>query len=131
MSNELTVKGDSSLTAVLEKDGIGDMMRPMIRQIHLFDTYVAGTAFLKDKTVLSEIREGDNLYLQREENKFDGNSILVLTSDKKKLGYVLEQDNVIFARLMDAGKKLSAKISSIERRSFLVQIKIGIYLMDF
>ena len=41
--------------------------------------------------------------MQREDNKFDSNAILILNADKKKLGYVPEKDNVVFARLMDAG----------------------------
>ena len=44
------------------------------------------------------------------DNKFDSNAILILTESKKKLGYVPEKDNVIFARLMDAGKLLIARI---------------------
>ena len=46
-------------------------------------------------------------------------------------GYVPEKDNVIFARLMDAGKMLSARIANIERKGSFTQIKIGIYLIDF
>ena len=53
----------------------------------------------------------DVLTLHREENKFDSNAILILNEDKKKLGYVPEKDNIVFARLMDAGKLLKAKIT--------------------
>ena len=68
---------------------------------------------------------------QREENKFDDNAILLFTESGKKLGYVPEKDNVIFARLMDAGKMLAAKILKIEKRGTFTQIRIGIYLVDF
>ena len=33
---------------------------------------------------------------------------------KRKLGYIPEKDNIVFARLMDAGKYLIAKIDRIE-----------------
>ena len=41
--------------------------------IDLFDSYVAGTTHLKDASVLEEIKIGDKLSLQREDNKFDSN----------------------------------------------------------
>ena len=119
------------LVSVIGQKGIEDLLQPLIREIHLFDSFVAGTTHLKDPSVLKEIREGDRLTLQREENKFDDKAILVLTADRKKLGYIPEKDNLIFSRLMDAGKKLTAKISSVEQRGNFTRIAIGIYLVDF
>lgn len=107
------------------------MLKPLIREIHLFDSYIAGTTHLKDQSVLQEIQIGDKLRLQREDNKFDDNAILILTETGKKLGYVPEKDNIIFARLMDAGKLLAAKIIKIEKRGSFHQISIGIFLVDF
>ncbi len=49
----------------------------------------------------------------------------------RKLGYVPEKDNIIFTRLMDAGKLLKAKISKIEQKGSFKQISVGIYLVDF
>jgi hypothetical protein len=92
---------------------------------------VAGTTHLEDKSVLEAIKVGDMLTLQREDNKFDSNAILILTEDKKKLGYVPEKDNVIFARLMDAGKLLKAKITDITHTGSFTQISVGISLVDF
>jgi hypothetical protein len=44
---------------------------------------------------------------------------------------VPEKDNLIFARLMDAGKMLKAKINNIQNRDdYFKQINIEIYLMD-
>lgn len=48
----------------------------------------------------------------------------------KKLGYVPEKDNIIFARLMDAGKLLRAKIMDIKQKGNYTQVSIGIYLVD-
>ena len=58
-------------------------------------------------------------FLIHEENRPD---------DMMKLGYVPEKDNIVFARLMDAGKLLAAKIT---KRGSFTQISIGIYLVDF
>lgn len=54
-----------------------------------------------------------------------------LLKAEKKLGYVPEKDNVIFARLMDAGKLLLAKIKDVEKKGSFTKISIGIYLEDF
>ena len=130
MAGELTVKNDG-LAKMVDQTGIADIIKPLVNEIHLFDSYVAGTTHLKDKSVLEEIKVDDKLILQRENNKFDDNAILILTESKKKLGYVPEKDNLIFSRLMDAGKLLTAKISKITQKGSFTQISIGIYLVDF
>ncbi len=131
MANEIQVTPKQSAVATIENNALGDIIKPLIKEIHLFDSYVAGTTHLEDKSVLDTIMIGDMLTLQREDNKFDSNAILILTAEKKKLGYVPEKDNVIFARLMDAGKLLKAKITDITQKGSFTQISVGIYLVDF
>lgn len=131
MAHEITKTETDSLVSTIDKHGVGEMLKPLIREIHLFDTYVAGTTHLDDKSILNEIKVGDKLNLLREDNKFDEKAILILTEAGVKLGYVPEKDNVIFSRLMDAGKKLIAKITRIEKKGSFTQISIGIYLVDF
>ena len=131
MAHEITKTETDSLVSTIDKHGVGEMLKPLIREIHLFDTYVAGTTHLDDKSILDEIKVSDKLNLLREDNKFDEKAILILTEAGVKLGYVPEKDNVIFSRLMDAGKKLIAKITKIEKKGSFTQISIGIYLVDF
>ncbi|MCQ2506153.1 MAG: HIRAN domain-containing protein [Lachnospiraceae bacterium] len=130
MANELVEKKENKV-AVIEGHELGEIIKPLIKEIHLFDSYIAGTTHLEDKSVLDEIKAGDMLTLQREENKFDLNAILVLYEDGRKIGYVPEKDNIIFARLMDAGKLLKAKIIQITQKGTFKQISVGIYLVDF
>ena len=130
MANELTTK-EQAFVSVVEGHELGDIIKPLIKEIHLFDSYIAGTTHLKDKSVLDVIKVGNMLSLQREDNKFDSNAILILYEDGRKLGYVPEKDNIIFARLMDAGKLLKAKITRIEQKGSFKQISVGIYLVDF
>ena len=122
---ELMRKNDD-LAVLTQAKGIGDVLKPLIKEIHLFDTYIAGTTHLKDKTVLDEIEVGQKLTLKREINKFDEKAIMLITENGKKVGYVPEKDNVIFSRLMDAGKLLSAKVTDIKERNHeFKQISIG------
>lgn len=104
---------------------------PLTTEIHLFDSFVAGTTHLKDKSVLDEITVGSKLSLRREDNKFDDNAIVLFAESGKRVGYVPERDNVIFARLMDAGKLLSATVTGFEKKGSFNRISIGIYLVDF
>lgn len=130
MSNELIIDKKELIEAI-EETNLSDIIKPLVSEIHLFDTFVAGTTHLEDKSVLDEIEVGDKLFLRREENKFDDKAILVLKEDGRKLGYIPEKDNLIFSRLMDAGKLLAAKITEIEKHGSFVKIAIGIYLVDY
>ena len=131
MADELAIKGKQVVSLVIEK-GIPDVIRPLQREIYLFDTYIAGTTHLKGKSVIEAAAEGDRLILQREEkNKYDEHAILILNEKGKKMGYVPEKDNIVFSRLMDAGKLLTAKIKTITQKGSFTQIQIEIYLVDF
>ena len=129
MSNELSPL-ESGLVKKVGEGGLGDVLKPLIKEIHLFDSYVAGTSHLTDKSVLDEIRVDDKLTLIREDNKFDSNAILIFAPSGKKVGYVPEKDNIIFARLMDAGKHLSAVITKIEKKGSFTKIAVAIFLVD-
>ena len=130
MSNELTIK-DTDLLATVTQTDLSDLIKPLVNEIHLFDTYVAGTTYLEDQSILDEIAIGDRLTLLREENKFDDKAIVIQTKDGRKLGYIPEKDNLIFSRLMDAGKLLMAKINTHDMKGTLHKIGIGIYLVDY
>ncbi len=80
--------------------------------------------------MLETIRVGDELILQREDNPFDKKAILVLNGERKKLGYVPEKDNIVFSRLMDAGKMLKAKIAGIKPDEWYTRVSISIFLVD-
>ena len=55
---------------------------------------------------------------------------MIFAGSGKKLGYVPEKDNIVFSRLMDAGKILKAKIVKIQDQESWTKVSIGIYLVD-
>ena len=130
MSNDLAVNKNELLSAIEDKS-LSDIIKPLVSEIHLFDTYIAGTTHIEDQSVFDDIQPGTKLTLVREDNKFDNNAILVLDPEKRKLGYIPEKDNLIFSRLMDAGKLLTAKIASHDIKGTFHKIGIGIYLVDY
>ena len=131
MDNELTIRTED-VVALSQQGSVAAMLRPLHTEVLLFDSYVAGTGFIKDTSVFEGLKVGDTLALRREpDNRFDDNAILVLDGAERKLGYIPEKDNIVFARLMDAGKYLTAKIVRLEEKGSFRQINISIYLVDF
>ena len=131
MENTLTVGKRDMLSLISEKH-IEDLIKPLNHEILLFDSYVAGTTHIEDESIIDDIKEGDELILLREpENVIDENAILVLDVKQRKIGYIPEKDNVVFARLMDAGKYLKAKVDYQNVFRARKKIHISIYLVDF
>jgi len=130
MKNELTLQ-QKELVRTIEQHGITDVIKPLVKEIFLFDTFVAGT-FYAPKELITSLKQGDKLILRREENNhFDDQAILILTEEMKKIGYIPEKDNAIFSRLMDAGKLLSAKVQKIDWKGDFSTVSIEIFLIDF
>lgn len=129
--NALTLKKQGELIHAIDQNGMDTILKPLTKEIYLFDTYIAGTSHIDDQSVFDDIKAGDSLILQREQNKYDDKAIVVKTKDKKKLGYIPERDNAIFSRLMDAGKMLTAHVDSIEKKGSYILVNIKIYLVDF
>ena len=130
MMNDITIK-KKELLETIETKSVSEIIKPLVSEIHLFDTFIAGTTYLDDKAPLGELNEGDKLSLMREINKYDEKAIMVMDQAGRKLGYIPEKDNVIFSRLMDAGKLLMCKVTDIEDFGSFKKISIGIYLVDY
>lgn len=131
--NELTnVSQQSILKVKLDgQHGLGNL-NPFQRDIFLFDTLVAGTSHVEGIEELEPfIQVDDRLEFFRDiHNSFDKNAIEIRNMDGIKIGFVPQKDNVIFSRLMDAGKLLYGKVTNKELQGNWVKIYIGIYLQD-
>lgn len=74
---------------------------------------------------------GDKLDFFREpDNPYDGKAIMIKTEGGAKVGYVPQEDNVIFARLMDAGKLLYGRISAKQMRGKWLKLDIKLYMHE-
>lgn len=109
-----------------------DIPHPFEKDIFLFDSHIAGTTHVPDiDTVCEKLDENSRLSFFREpDNEFDEMAIVIKTADGEKVGYVPKNDNVIFSRLMDAGKLLFGKISEKEKKGKWHKISIKIYLHE-
>ena len=131
--SDLVKIDNGDLIEYLMKTGSGlDLPKPFERDIYLFDTYVAGTTHIEGIENIGEsLKKGDRLVFYREpENEHDPQAIRIETLRKEKIGYVPHKDNVIFSRLMDAGKVLFAKVIEKEMKGKWLKIKIKIYLHE-
>ncbi|MCG2576334.1 HIRAN domain-containing protein [Dechloromonas sp. XY25] len=74
---------------------------------------LAGSQYYALSAVWQEIKAGDTLTLVREaDNRHDRNAIRVEWRGRK-LGYLPRAENRAIAAAMDAGERLSARVSSI------------------
>ena len=127
--NELTAL-PISLLAKVQKNELGDLLKPLIKEIYLTDTYVAGILF-KDEQPLDDLKEGDELFLRKEKTLYDEHTVNVCKKDGMRLGELPEYNNEIFARLLEAGKSIKAKIKLIEISPSFQTIVISLFLLDF
>lgn len=131
--SDLVKIDNGDLIEYLIKTGTGlDLPKPFERDIYLFDTYVAGTSHIEGIENIGEsLKEGDRLVFYREpENEHDPQAIRIENLKGEKIGYVPRKDNVVFSRLMDAGKVLFAKVIEKEMKGKWLKIKIRIYLHE-
>ena len=130
---DLVKTGGSGLVGLLHgRNGEISIPKPFEKDIFLFDTYVAGTTHIEGIEELElHLNVDDRLAFFREpDNRYDKQAIVIKTVDGVKIGYVPKQDNVIFARLMDAGKLLFGKITSKEKKGSWVKIYIKVFLHE-
>lgn len=132
MTNLANQDHNELIQYLFDKESGLALPKPYERDIFLFDTYVSGTTHVENiEAIGNSLQEGDKLVFYREPNNpHDPQAIRIETIQEVKIGYVPQQDNVIFSRLMDAGKALFGKVLEKEMRGNWLRIKIKIYLHE-
>lgn len=132
MSDIVKGPGNDIIGLLHGKGGRLDIPRPFERDIFLFDTYVAGTSYIEGIEELEpHLKLEEKLDFFREpDNPHDHKAIAIKNADGVKIGYVPRNDNVIFSRLMDAGKLLFGRISSKGMKGNWLKLGIKIYLHE-
>jgi len=132
MGDLIKSEGSGLVSLLHGKGGNLAMPKPFSRDIFLFDTYVAGTGYVEGIEELEpHLHVDDKLDFFREpDNPHDVRAIVIRNADGVKIGYIPKADNVIFSRLMDAGKLLFARIASKEMAGKWLKIEIKVYLHE-
>lgn len=110
----------------------GSLTMPFTREISLLECHVAGTNFRPGIADLEPaLTAGAKLKLQREpRNEFDQSAIAIYDAENNKLGYIPKTKNEVLAKLLDAGKNLSAKLSAKQWNDSWLKLDIEIFLND-
>jgi hypothetical protein len=129
---EIITTDGGGIIGLIHGGGGVTLPKPYERDIHLFDTHVAGTSHIEGINELEPfLNIDDRLEFFREpDNAYDPKAIVIKTTDGVKVGYVPEKDNVIFARLMDAGKLLFGRITSKKFEGKWLRMNIKIFLHE-
>jgi hypothetical protein len=132
MGEMIKNEGAGVLGLMHGKVGNFSVPKPFERDIFLFDTYVAGTSHIAGIEELEpHLNVDDKLDFFREpDNPYDERAIVIRNADGVKIGYVPQADNVVFSRLMDAGKLLFARISSKKMTGSWLRIEVRIFLRE-
>ncbi len=129
MKNEVVAKKLD--IAVKENNGeIDNILKPLKREILLFDGKLSRTYALTDRRPLLELKCGDRLEFRYHQSKYNPTEVEV-RSFLGLVGYVPESDEVIFSRLLDAGKSLIGKVKEVDFTHSFPSVIFEIYLEDF
>ena len=125
-------KNSSIVSLFHNKKGDVSIPKPFEKEVFLFDTHVAGTSHVAGIEELEpHLNIGDKLDFFREpDNQYDPKAIVIKNSDGVKIGYVPQADNIIFSRLMDAGKLLFGRITNKDMEGNWLKIDIKVFLKE-
>lgn len=132
MSDIIKKDDNAGLMGLLHGQNSLVIPEPFAHDIFLFDSHVAGTSFVEGIDELeTHLKIDDRLDFFREpDNPYDDKAIVIKNTDGVKIGYVPKEDNVIFSRLMDAGKLLFGRITHKEMKGKWLKIDIKIFLHE-
>ena len=107
-------------------------LQPFSREIFLLDIVVAGTTHSEHiHEVYPHLEKGVVLRMQRHpQNKHDKHAIAIYY-EKKQIGWVPRELNLIISRLMDAGKAFFCRVEHVELvNDYWVKIDAKIYMVE-
>ena len=111
--------------------GGGAEIIPFKQEIFVLNVFVAGTGYCdKIDEVQKSLAPGMQLTMRRHpENEVDEFAIGIYHKDTR-VGWVPMKDNLVIARLMDAGKMFTCKVVRVEENPKWPKINVSIYMVD-
>ena len=129
MVGELAVRSDNWLQL---KDSFGDEIRPFKREIFLKECQVDGLIEIDDVLAKVEgVSVGDIIMLRRlVKGGVESHTVVLESGNGEQIGFVPKADREIVANLLDAGKKIVAKLASKSVEGHWLNMRVGLYLED-
>ena len=125
---ELMVKYENKL-GLIDKLGMDMVIKPLTKEIWLKDCFVK-ELLLHGEVKLAKLKVGDELTIKREKLPYD-NLCVAIYNNNVRLGELADYEGGIFARLLDAGKKLVAKVKNVVIMPLYNSLEISISLIDY
>lgn len=125
------IKLNPQLMSILHNNGGQDII-PFQREIFVINVYVAGTGYCKTiEQIQDQISDTTHLTMRRQpENEVDQYAIGIYYN-QTRIGWVPMKDNLVIARLMDAGKLFNCKVVSVNHQNpSWPRINVSIYMVD-
>ena len=125
------IKLNPQLMSLLHNNGGQDII-PFGREIFVINVYVAGIQYCKTiAQIQDQITDTTHLTMRRQpQNEVDQYAIGIYFN-QTRIGWVPMKDNLVIARLMDAGKLFNCKVVSINRQDpSRPRINVSIYMVD-
>lgn len=116
--------------ALIHGKGGADII-PFKQEIFVINVFVAGTGYCDQiEEVQQYLDAGMQLTMRRHpDNEVDEFAIGIYHKDVR-IGWVPMKDNLVIARLMDAGKMFTCKIVRIQPHEKWPKINVSIYMVD-
>lgn len=138
--NEIVALGDKAL-AQIENLGIDNIIKPLIKDVKLYSTYVSDIKYLEDFAPIFEVEVGDVLTMKKDSRWQSKQYVSLYTPSGALIGGIAEFESEVFCNLLSAGKNLYAKITQISternyktNRQYGVadnKIAIDVFMRDF
>ena len=129
MANELAVVEENWLELAGK---FTDLPMPFEKTVFLTECHLAGTAEIDDILVKTQdVEKGTTLVLKRNATDAqDEKAVSALTYNGALVGYLPRRYAAVMARLMDAGKKLSATVTEKTLEYHWLDIAISIDMKE-
>ena len=124
---DIVIKKEDTLQ-VAKKFGTQIAIKPLEKEVFLKDLYVQEVMTHSEK--LLRLKIGDALDLKREPQPYD-NLIVAVYSDDTRLGVIADFEEEIIAHLLDAGKRITAKVKHIVNIPEYSSLEISVSMIDF
>lgn len=127
MMGNIEIKKEGALQ-IAKKLGTQAAIKPLEKEVFLKNCFVRDVMMNRKK--LLKLKIGDSLHLIREPQPFDELIVGVFSGDVR-LGELAEADEEVIARLLDAGKKITAKVKNIVIIPEYSSLEISVTMIDF
>ncbi len=125
------IKLNPQLMSILHNNGGQDII-PFNREIFVINVFIAGTSYCKNiDQILDRISDTTQLTMLRQPHNEVDQYAIGIYYNHTQLGWVPMKDNLVIARLMDAGKLFNCKVVSVNHNNpSSPRINVSIYMVD-